>query len=575
MIHKIFGALAALILLLLIPHVATAQTVPTKSYSADRFDVAIATQHDGSLLVTETVVFNFVGGPFTSVSRAIPTTKTDGITIQSASMDDKNMPQGTGEGQLEVNTGDPIQVLWHFAPTSDQRHTFALTYHVQGIVQKAQDADILDWNALPSDYQYTIRSSTVTVSYPEQATLLGTPSISHYGSQVQTAPGKTIFIASNLAPANSMEIELRFRPGSIISQPPLWQQQQERASLLLLPMLLGGIAIFLLGTFLLIWYYRRYRRRTTFPAVETYQVTAPPADLAPAIAGALTMSDPNLNTALATLFDLAGRGVLRIVEPAGGKKWYESSKEYLVELQYQAPDLLPHEQGLLALLFKESSDGAPAIKVSRISRTYSSNTKLFNEPVRQELEERGFVDPERLHVRTRIGRTSGLLFGLSLAGFVAALIIGIPLGAWPLIFLPLGLVGTSITALVQWATYSPLSDQGMGASVQWQAFSKYLGNIISENEPVPSPTTFEQYLPYATSFGLMEKWVKFFQSQGLIAVPAWFRSLSNANNNDFSSFTHMMIYVNTTTSSSSSSSGGGGSSFGSGGAAGGGSSGAS
>ncbi len=570
MIHKIFGTVAALLLLLLIPHPATAQTVPTKSYSADRFDVAIATRQDGSLLVTETVVFHFVGGPFTSVSRAIPTTKTDAITVQSASMDEKNMPQGTGAGQLEVNTGDPIQVLWHFMPTSDQRHTFTLTYYVQGIVQKAQDADRLDWNALPSDYHYPIGSSTITVSYPEQATLLRTPSISHYGSQVQTAPGKTIFRASNLAPATSMEIELQFRPGSIISQAPQWQQQQERASLLLLPMLLGAIAIFLLGTFLLIWYSRRYHRSTTFPAVETYQVTAPPADLTPAIAGALTMSDPNLNTALATLFDLAGRGVLRIVEPA----WYESKKEYLVELQDQAPDLLPHEQGLLALLFKDSSDGAPAIKVSRIRQTYSSNMKLFDEPVRQELDARGFIDPERRHVRTRIGRTSGLLFGLSLVSLLLAFIMGIPLGAWPLIFLPLGLTGTSITALVQWATYSPLSDQGMDASLQWQAFSKYLGKIISGKEPVPSPTTFEQYLPYATSFGLMETWVKCFQSQGLIAVPAWFRSLSNANTNDFSSFTHMMMYVNTTTSRSSSS-GGGGSSFGGGSAAGGGSSSAS
>lgn len=574
MIRKIFTTLAALILLLLISHGATAQAVPTKSYSADRFDVAIATQQDGSLLVTETVVFNFVGGPFTSVSRAIPTAKTDGITIQSASMDDRNMPQGTGEGQLEVNTGDPIQVFWHFAPTSDQTHTFVLTYHVQGIVQKAQDADILDWNALPTDYQYTIRSSTITISYPEQTTLLRTPSISHYGSQVQTTPGKTVFTTSNLAPAESMEIELKFRPGSILSQAPHWQQQQERAGLLLLPMLLGGIAVFLLGTFLLIWYYRRYRRSTTFPAVEAYHITTPPADLAPAIAGALITNDPNLNTALATLFDLARRGLLRIVERAGEKKRYESSKEYLVELQYQAPDLLPHEQGLLALLFKDSNDGAPAIEVSRINHAYSNNRELFDEPVRQELDAWGFIDLERRHVRTRIGRSSGLLFGFSLVSLILALIIGIPLGAWPLIFLPLGLAGTSITALVQWARYSPLSDQGMEASLHWRAFSKYLDNIISGNEPVPSPTAFEQYLPYATSFGLMRRWVNFFQSQGVIAVPAWFRSLSDTNNNDFSSFAHMMIYVNTTTSSSSSS-GGGGSSFGGGGAAGGGSSGAS
>jgi Predicted membrane protein (DUF2207) len=450
-----------------------------------------------------------------------------------------------------------------------------LTYRAEGVVQKAQNADILDWNALPSDYQYSIRSSTITVTYPEQALLLEAPGVTRSTAQVQTSHGKTVFSASNLAAGNSMGIELRFRAGSIISQAPGWQQQQERARMLLLPMILGGIAIFLLGTFLLIWYFRRYRRRTTFPAIETYHVTSPPADLPPAIAGTLTSADPNLNTALATLFDLARRGVLSIVEPAGEKKWYESGKEYLVELQYQSPNLLPHENGLLAVLYENGNDEVTAIKVSKIGEAYSKHQSLFDEPVRQEMDAMGFIDPERKRIRTRMGRTSGLLFGLSLVGFIVALIVGIALGAWPLIFLPLGLAGTSVTALVLWATYSPLSDQGMEASQRWQAFSKYLSHIISGKEPVPSATTFEQYLPYATSFGFMEKWVKFFQRQGVIVAPAWFRSLSNANNDDFSSFAHMMFYVNTTASSSSSSSGGGGGSFGGGGAAGGGSSGAS
>jgi hypothetical protein len=67
-----------LMLLLLLaptmPALATVrtQTIPAKSYSADRFDEQIAVQSDGTLLVRETIVFKFIGGPFTFVYRDIP-----------------------------------------------------------------------------------------------------------------------------------------------------------------------------------------------------------------------------------------------------------------------------------------------------------------------------------------------------------------------------------------------------------------------------------------------------------------------------------------------------------------------
>ena len=87
-------------------------------------------------------------------------------------MDDRFFSEGTESGQVEIMQDNPIQVKWHFAPTSDATHTFVLNYRVQGIVQKEQNADALYWKALPTQYDYTIRSSTITVTYPQQATLL-------------------------------------------------------------------------------------------------------------------------------------------------------------------------------------------------------------------------------------------------------------------------------------------------------------------------------------------------------------------------------------------------------------------
>src|SRR6266571_2573931 len=183
MIHRLFIALSLLMLLL-----GQRLAIPAKEDSADRFDVAIAVQEGGSLIVTEAVTFKFVGGPFTFVFRDIPTDKTDGISILSASMDDQAMHQGTGAGQVEIAYGNPVKVTWHFAPVADQTHTFVLTYKVVGVFQKESDADVLNWEALPTNYDYAIRSSTISVSYPDRAILPGTPEVVRGSAQVTTSP---------------------------------------------------------------------------------------------------------------------------------------------------------------------------------------------------------------------------------------------------------------------------------------------------------------------------------------------------------------------------------------------------
>ena len=96
---------------------ATAQN--EKSYSADQFDVDVAVQPDGSIMVNERIDFRFVGGPFTFVFRELPTDLTDGIVNISAAVDGDAYPAGTGPGQVEITGQDPIRITWHLPPTSD------------------------------------------------------------------------------------------------------------------------------------------------------------------------------------------------------------------------------------------------------------------------------------------------------------------------------------------------------------------------------------------------------------------------------------------------------------------------
>ena len=81
-----------------------------KSYSADRFDVDIAVQPDGALLVTETVVFRFVGGPFSTVLREIPTDLTDGVAQVTASMDGVALAPGTQASSKRCSSDETTMV---------------------------------------------------------------------------------------------------------------------------------------------------------------------------------------------------------------------------------------------------------------------------------------------------------------------------------------------------------------------------------------------------------------------------------------------------------------------------------
>jgi MoxR-like ATPase len=60
-----------------------------KSYTADRFDVRIDVQRDGSLIVSETVAFRFVGGPFTYAFRDLAFLELDEIDRLQAGMDEE------------------------------------------------------------------------------------------------------------------------------------------------------------------------------------------------------------------------------------------------------------------------------------------------------------------------------------------------------------------------------------------------------------------------------------------------------------------------------------------------------
>ena len=95
----------------------TAAPASAKSYSAERFDSRIRVLAGGAIEVVETVVFRFETGSFEHVFREIPSRRTDGVEVVSASMDGRDLQFGKQPGQVEVQARIPGEGALAFCST--------------------------------------------------------------------------------------------------------------------------------------------------------------------------------------------------------------------------------------------------------------------------------------------------------------------------------------------------------------------------------------------------------------------------------------------------------------------------
>ena len=519
-----------------------------KSYHAERFDVDVTVQLDGSLLVTESVEFYFEGEPFTYVFRELPLYRTDGIDVISARMDGAALPAGEQAGHAEVSGRDPIKVVWHFAPTTDQAHTFVLTYRMWGVVQQTADADLLLWDTLPDEHAYTITRSTVRIHYPEGVDLLSAPEVRAGSADVEQGDATVAFTAHTLGPDENFTVALRFQRGSLITDPPQWQQSQGQADASKRYSLVAvSVAIFvLLIGFLTIFRYRMHYRRQR--AGDSAVLTTPPSSLPPAIAGVLA-NDGNLQLiwsyALATLFDLAERGVIEIEEASSGSWWRR--QDFRLHLRSRPADLHPHERGLITALFESKHGMQTSCTLHTLESDLQRRLKHFSKPLEEELWELGLFGERYQRGRNTFLIWGCMLLGLSLLSLLAAILWlrDSSLGIWPLMASgSLFLIG--IMAFIASNTISPLSDAGREQARAWQSFARYLQDVTRGRESLIYTKLFIDYLPYAAAFGLAQAWAKYLKKRESFELPRWFHALASSYPDSNAAFVAMVYAANTT-----------------------------
>lgn len=554
-----------------------------KSYRALRYDVEILVQPYDDLLITETVVFEFSGGPFTYVFREIPRDMYDDIAVISASLDGEELALNRQSGAYyEVESGDPLRLTWHFGPSSNTTRTFTFTYRVVRHIHRAGEYDVLDWDALPNAHEYTIGSSEVRVRYPESTRLGAEAEVRAGNASIQTEPGFVLFMANDLAEDDQLRVYVPFRGGSLIGEYPAWhavQVERQAATRQALPVgIAGGVLALVLGSFGLLQISRRNqsldRSMSGLPPAVVRPAT-PPSELPPALAGALTSygNQPAFHNALGTLFDLARRGVV-IIDELPKRRF--AGRDFAIRIEQIPANLLPHEQVLLEAL-QPKPGKTEVLKLSELGGVLQRDWTKFSRAIDGEMEARRLVSVERKAVRTRLMGWGGALLAL---GFVIGLGLALvavfirssspALAMWLAIGglgLGAGLFVAGLVGLIAGSNFSALTDAGVQQETQWRGFWNYLKDVSHGREAPLRSDFFELYLPLTAAFGVAKEWARVYQKSGTLVMPAWFQTMPGTDASE--SFGAFYAFVD-----SSSATGDAGGAGGAGGGGGGGSSGA-
>jgi uncharacterized membrane protein len=521
-----------IILLLTITSLVQAQG---KTLYWDRWDVDITIHPDGTFRVVEQQTIEFTSGTFQFGTRGIETSRLEGISAVEVSEGDRIFHESTTREPWTFTTymeGSEFKIQWFFPPTSDSRHTYTIAYTVSGGLRYYTEGDQLWWKAVVSDRAFPVHASRVTVHVPEPAEIqnwdaYGTP------ARAQKLDERTVaFEATEEIPAGQeFEVRVQFTPGVVAGEPPAWQAQADAEAAALerqarwrpvidLAMLTLGL-LFLLGgpaVLYLLWYTRGRDVPVKLPADY---LTEPPSDIPAGMAGTLLDERADMKDIIATIVDLAHRGVIAIEEvEEPGFLGIGAHKDFVYRLQRPPEGLRPYEQTLIQEFF----GGRAERRLSDLKNKFYTAIPKLQSQLYQEVVRAGYFRANPESVR-------GLYMGLGITGLIITALSGVFLAGalasythWAMCP-SIGLGATFLGLIVLARAMPRKTAEGSEAAARWRAFRRYLEQIEKYTNLEEAKEIFERYLPYAIAFGLEKDYVRKFAAVNAPA-PTWYTPYS-------------------------------------------------
>ncbi len=180
-----------------------------KVYEIPSIIVVMEASNDGSIIVNEVITINYVSGAFTYFQRYIPLYGLDYIEVLSVSADGANIV-GVKVSYSYYMVYITINYDVIYAP---HKVVFNIVYKVYGgIISQGASQNLIDWNAIGSDWEVSIGSVNVLVRLP--GNFVGSSLLSVSPNPIKTyySDGYTniAFTYSNLPPYTGYRIVVVF-----------------------------------------------------------------------------------------------------------------------------------------------------------------------------------------------------------------------------------------------------------------------------------------------------------------------------------------------------------------------------
>jgi uncharacterized membrane protein len=571
----------------------------TERITSYRSEVTI--EHDGTIEVHETIVYDFGVVPHHGIYRDIPVRTSespkdgydrvyplDVVSVEaSAGTPAQYSVEEKGDDQ-SIKIGDPDRTI-------TGEHTYDIVYRVRGAMNAFADHDELYWNAVGPQWSVPIGEATAVVHAPADITQVvcfsgGFGSTLPCDSATSNGPDAQ-FSKANLSPYQGMTFAVALPKGAVVPPPkPILEERFSFTSAFRVTPATGGISggilLLLIGIVVfLVWKFGRDRRYAGSAVDAAYgkdggpEVAAPlregetpvefepPEHLRPGELGTLIDFDAGPLDVTATIIDLAVRGFLKIEEVE--KEWYQFKHDWKLTKLPKEEELRRYERTLYDGLFEDGDE----VKISDLKNKFAARMSKVRDQLVDDAMSKGWF--------TRKPGTVKVLWAL-LGSFV--LTIGIALTILLAANTHAGLLGVpvivgGILMLIAARWMPKRTAKGYAVLRHTLGFKRFIDESEKHRAQFAERANiFSEYLPYAVVFGATDKWAKAFE--GLANEPdtsSWYVSQHAFNYVVFSSAidgfatTSAGTLTSSPASSGSSGFGGGGFSGGGGGGGGGGS----
>jgi len=480
------------------------QAYGTSQEKIEDFSVEIWINKDSSFLVKESITYDFGSNLKHGIYRKIPS---DNLKIEVKKVTNEfgaNYPIKVKKEKnyLKIRIGDPKKFV-------SGEKTYNIFYLVQNGLGFFKDHDEIYWNVTGNEWQMPIEKTKAILHLPEKVSkenLKFACYTGHFGSKEKDCSfevkenGEIVFLAKkSFSPGEGLTIALGW-PKGVVKEPSFLSKILWRLECFWPLFIPFFVFVYLFRK----WFKEGRDSKIKKPIVVQYE---PPDNLKPAKMSLILKQKVEARDISATLVDLAVRGFIKIREIK--KRGIFGGKDFGLEKLKDFNTLSGYERTLLERIFEEKNK----IKISSLQNSFYEDFKKITKEICQEAtQEKYFIkNPQKIKKEWVI--KGGLLMGL-----------GIILGTIGNLLLFFSLFFSGILFFI----FSPFMPKRTkkGTEILWYilGFKRYIETAERYRAQFyEKANIFEEYLPYAISFDLVDKWAKAFE--GIYKTPPqWYET---------------------------------------------------